>query len=192
MKKGVMAILLMAFAASSSYAELPFPSVQTSDMSSEKMAQTKWEVQGSIGNKVVIVNGKGDTSAVEAGSDIDGCLVTSAKVICDISERAAFNKKETGTKGIEAGKRDEELGIQSEHHTLVSFLESRGKPGYSPELGHIKFAVLDGKMIVRVAGGYYDKAETILKEAVLEKSQANGQIYYALDRNRIKINYNYK
>ena len=177
MKKVVVAAMLTAFAASA-YAEVPF---QTSDTPHEIAEQTKWEVQGSIGNKIVIVNGKGDTSAVEAGSEIEGCLVTAGKIICDAAEKEVFSKEERETKETEV--------LSLAHHTLVFNLEARGKTGYSPDLGHIKFAVLDGKLIVRVIRSYYDKAKTILKEAVLEEAQDNGYVYYALDRNMVKVNY---
>ncbi|MBF0560352.1 MAG: hypothetical protein HQL08_16415 [Nitrospirae bacterium] len=188
-KKVLATVLLMLFVASA-YAQTPFPSMQTSDTFAEKAGHTKWEVQGSIGNKVVIVNGRGDTSAVEAGSEIDGCLVTAGKVIWDAAEKEAISKSETETKEREGlGKTEIELGKRLAHHTMVSIIETRGKNGYSPDLGHIKFAVLDGKLIIRVIRSYYDKAETILKEAILEEAQDNGFVYYGLDVNMVQVEY---
>lgn len=163
----------------SAFAQAPLPSVQTAEESSEKTGRTKWEVQGSIGDKVVIVNDRGDTSAVKAGSEIDGCLVTADKIMCDTPEKTAINKNKS---------RENEIGTPV-HQNMDTFLESSGRTGYSRRLGHIKFAVLDGRLIVRVIRTYYDKAETIFKEAILEEMQDNGYAYYALDRNMVQIEY---
>ena len=104
--KNILPALLIAFA-TSAYAQGTSPSPQTSNMSAEKAGQTKWEVQGSIGNKVVVVNGRGDTSAVEIGSEIDGCLVTVRKVICDTSEKQAIKNNNPEMKEVEVLRKKE-------------------------------------------------------------------------------------
>lgn len=175
----IVAAAVLILSRVSAFAQAPLHSVQTAEESSEKTGRTKWEVQGSIGDNVVIVNGRGDTSAVKAGSEIDGCLVTADKVICDAAEKTAISKN----KSVES-----ELGMPV-HQRMDVFLESSGRTGYSPGLGYIKFAVLDGRFIVRVIRTYYDKAETMLKEAILEEMQDNGYAYYALDRNMVQIEY---
>ncbi len=72
---------------------------------------------------------------------------------------------------------------------LISILESTGKAGYSPDLGSIKFVMSDNKLIVRVAQGAGDRAETLLGKAILEEEQANGQVYYVLDKNMVEVDY---
>ncbi len=156
----ILPVLLIVFAVSS-YAQDKSPSLQNSNISPEKAGQGKWEVEGSIGNKVVIVNGRGDTSAVEVGSEIDGCLVTVNKVICD----------------------------PALIHPLIAILESGGKTGYSPDLGGIKFVMADDKLIVRVDQGFSDRAKNMLRKAILEEVQDNGHVYYALDKNMVEVNY---
>ncbi|MBF0557247.1 MAG: hypothetical protein HQL08_00550 [Nitrospirae bacterium] len=188
--KNIFATVLLMLFVASAYAQTPSPYVQTSDTFAEKAGHAKWEVQGSIGNKVVIVNGRGDTSAVEAGSEIDGCLVTAGKVLCDLAEKEALGKIKTEMKSIEViPKKEEELNKELAHRLLVSILESRGKTGHSPEWGHIKFVVLDGKLMIRVIKSYYDKAKTVLKDAILEEAQDNGFVYYALDGKIVQIEY---
>jgi len=105
--KNILLALLIAFV-TSAYAEDISPSPQISNMSAEKMGQTKWEVQGSIDNKVVVVNGRGDTSVVEIGSEIDGCLVTVRKVICDAAEKEAIKNNDRETNEAEVLRRKEE------------------------------------------------------------------------------------
>src|SRR5208337_3223697 len=97
MTKNILPALLIAFAASA-YAQDTSPSRQISNISAEKAGQTKWEVQGSIGNKVVVVNSRGDTSAVEIGSEIDNCLVTVRKVVCDTAEKEVIKNNDRGMK----------------------------------------------------------------------------------------------
>jgi len=158
--KNILPVLLMVFAVSA-YAQDKSSSMQNSNISPEKAGQGKWEVQGSIGNKVVVVNGRGDTSAVEVGSEIDGCLVTVNKVICD----------------------------PATIHPLIAILESGGKTGYSPDLGDIKYALANDDLIVRVERGSNGRAKTLLGKAILEEAQANGYVYFALDKNMVEINY---
>ena len=105
--KNILHALLIAFAASA-YAEDTSPSTWIPNMSTEKAGQTKWEVQGTIGNKVVVVNARGDTSAVEIGSEIDGCLVSARKVICDTAEKEAITNNDRDTKEAEFSRRKEE------------------------------------------------------------------------------------
>jgi hypothetical protein len=105
--KNILHALLIAFVASA-YAEDTPPSLRISNMPAEKAGQTNWEVQGSIGNKVVVVNGRGDTSAVEIGSEIDGCLVTVRKVICDTAEKEAIKNNDRETNEAEVLRRKEE------------------------------------------------------------------------------------
>ncbi|HXW69728.1 MAG TPA: hypothetical protein VEJ88_08965, partial [Dissulfurispiraceae bacterium] len=98
--KNILHTLLIVFAASA-YAQDNFSSSHTSNLSAEKAGQTKWEVKGSIGDTVVVVNGRGDTSAVEVGSEIEGCLVTVRKVVCDTAEKKAVKNNDRQMKEIE-------------------------------------------------------------------------------------------
>ncbi len=112
MSKNILPVLLIAFAASA-YAQDISTSPQSSNAVSEKAGPAKWEVQGNIGSKVVVVNGRGDTTAVEVGSEIDGCLVTVRKVICDTAEKEAIKKNDRENKETEVlRKKEEELQKQ--------------------------------------------------------------------------------
>ena len=106
MTKNILPALLIAFAVSAN-AQDASPSQQISNMSAEKAGQTKWEIQGSIGNKVVVVNGRGDTSLVDVGSEIDGCLVTAGKVICDTAEKRAIKSNDLEIKEVEVLRKKE-------------------------------------------------------------------------------------
>ena len=159
--KKAFAAAVIAFAASA-YSPASLCAGQQPEKSVETPGQSKWEVQGNIAGKVVIVNGRGDTTVVDAGSEIDGCLVTSEKVICGAPKKTSEDSRPAGG-------------------NLISLLEAEGREGFSPELGQIKYAQSGGKLIIRVAGTFYDKAETALKEAVLEKIRDKEFVYYALD-----------
>ena len=106
MTKNILLALLIAFTASA-YAQDTSPSPQISNISAEKAGQTRWEVQGSIGNKAVVVNSRGDTSAVEIGSEIDGCLVTVRKVVCDTSEKDVIKDNDREMKEAEVLRKKE-------------------------------------------------------------------------------------
>ncbi len=106
MTTNILPALLIAFAVSAN-AQDASPSQQISNMSAEKAGQTKWEIQGSIGNKVVVVNGRGDTSLVDVGSEIDGCLVTAGKVICDTAEKRAIKSNDLEIKEVEVLRKEE-------------------------------------------------------------------------------------
>ncbi len=112
MLKNILLVLIIALAVSA-YAQDNSPSRQTSNASGEKAGQTKWEVQGSIGNQAVVVNGRGDTSLVEIGSEIDGCLVTIGKVICDAAEKQAIKNNGIEMKEAEV-LRQKELELQKQ------------------------------------------------------------------------------
>jgi len=181
--KNILHVLLIVFAVSA-YAQDNFSSSQASNLPSDKAVQTKWEVQGRIGNTVVVVNGRGDTSAVEVGSEIEGCLVTVRKVVCDTAEKEAIKNNYRQMKEVEV------LTVPTPKiNALVSILESSGKSGYSPDLGGIKFVIAEGKLIVRVARRASYKAKTLLGKAILEEVQDNGHVYYALDKNVVQVNY---
>jgi|GEM_PF-3089792 len=110
--RNILFALLIALAASA-YAQDTSPLQQVPNMPAEKTGQAKWEVQGSIGNKAVVVNGRGDTSVVEIGSEIDGCLVTVGKVICDNVEKQAIKNNDLEIKELEVlRKKEEELQKQ--------------------------------------------------------------------------------
>ncbi len=104
--KNILLALLIVFAVSA-YAQDNSPSQLSSDTSPEKAGQTAWEVQGSIGNKIVIVSSRGDTSAVEVGSEIDGCLVTIRKVICSAAEKEAVKNNDREMKEVEVLRKKE-------------------------------------------------------------------------------------
>ncbi len=241
MTKNILPALLIALTASA-YAQDTSLSPRNSNMTVEKAGQTKWEIQGSIGNKVVVVNGRGDTSLVEIGSEIDGCLVTAGKVICDTAEKQAIksndlemrevvvlhkkegelqrqlkqlaqekkdaeaiaDRREKDNKELTAivEKLKNELAQQNSAaatdpitaavptiNAMVSILESEGKAGFSPDLGRIKFAIAQDKLIVRVARGAGDRAKALLGQAILEEARDNRYVYYDLDKNMVEVNY---
>jgi hypothetical protein len=195
MAKYILPVLLVAIAVSS-YAQEPIASPQTSGARTEKAGGNKWEVQGSIGNEVVVVNGRGDTTLAEEGSEIDGCLVTHRKVICDPAEKRAVARNDTATIEIEVLRKQLTAAVEKLNNKLartknelVPVLESMGKTGNSFDLGCVKFAVADDRLIVRVAQGFSDRAKTLLGKAILKEEIDYGYAYYALDKNMVEINW---
>lgn len=65
-----------------------------------------WNVQGQADNdKMIIVNDKGDVKVVNIGDEIDGCLVTGDRVVCEQQEKDEINKALVAARNAESKRR---------------------------------------------------------------------------------------